>query len=250
VRAAIIVTLSVMILITGCRNLNPDAPVNQPSAEALYKDAKRSLASGNFVEAVETFETLGALYPFGNYTQQAQLDVAYAYFKQDEYNNAISTADRFIKLYPRSPSIDYAYYIKGLANYTRGSSPLERLFPRDLTKVNQSWLRSSFADFDTLATRFPDSSYVPDSIERMNFLRNEMARHELVTAQYYYGRGAMVATISRIKYMLEHFEESVHTANGLALMAKAYGTLGQEDLQNDTLRVLALNDPQHPAVPQ
>lgn len=247
-RITIIVTLSVLMLITGCRSLSPDAEVNQPSAEALYRDAKRDLAGGNFVEAVETFETLGALYPFGNYTQQAQLDVAYAYYKQDEYNNSISTADRFIKLYPRSPSIDYAYYIKGLANYTRGGSPLERLFPRDFAKVNQGWLRSSFADFDTLVTRFPDSVYVPDSIERMSFLRNEMARHELVTAQYYYGRGAMVATVSRIKYMLEHFEESVHSADGLALMARAYGVLGQDDLQSDTLRVLALNDPKHPAI--
>ena len=214
----------------------------------MYRDAKRSLGSGNFVEAVETFETLGALYPFGNFTQQAQLDVAYAYFKQDEYNNAISTADRFIKLYPRSNSIDYAYYIKGLSNYTRGSSPLERLFPRDLAKVNQSWLRSSFADFDTLVTRFPESVYVPDAVERMNYLQDSMARHELATAEYYFGRGAMVATVNRIKYMLEHYEESRHTGAGLALMAQAYQTLGHEDLKRDTLRVLALNNPDHPAL--
>ncbi len=248
-RLTVILLLSTSVFITGCQSIASVAKGGpQASAEELYRDAKRSLRNGNFVEAVETFETLGALYPFGNFTQQAQLDVAYAYFKQDEYNNAISTADRFIKLYPRSNSIDYAYFIKGLANYTRGSSPLERIFPRDLAKVNQSWLRSSFADFDTLVTRFPASIYVPDALERMSYLQDSMARHELETAQYYFGRGAMVATVNRIKFMLEHYEESRHTGNGLALMARAYQTLGHEDLKRDTLRVLALNNPEHPAL--
>lgn len=235
------------LLITGCGGIERQLDENS-TAEQLYRSAKRDLRNGNFLEAVETFETLGARYPFGNYTQQAQLDVAYAYYRQDEYDNAITSADRFIKLYPRNDNIDYAYYIKGLANYSRGGSALERLFPRNMAQVDQAWLRAAFADFDTLVQRFPDSDYSADAVERMRFLRDEMARHELSTAQYYYERGAMVAAINRVKYLLEHFNGTKHGPNGLALMANAYNELGQTDLQQDTLRVLALNEPKHPAL--
>jgi len=174
--------------------------------------------------------------------------VAYAYYKQDEYDNAIAAADRFLKLYPRSENIDYAFYMKGLSHYSRGGSAMERLFPRDLAKVNQNWLRSAFAEFDTLIRRFPDSRYVTDALARMEFLRDEMARHELTTARFYYQRGAMVAVVNRVNYILEHFDGSKHVPNALALMAGAYDSLGQADLQQDTLRVLALAEPDHPAL--
>ena len=239
--------LVIVTLIAGCGAIEREID-DKSTAEELYRSAKRDLRNGNFLEAVETFETLGARYPFGNYTQQAQLDVAYAYYRQDEFDNAITSAERFIKLYPRNDTIDYAYYIKGLANYSRGSSALERLFPRNMSQVDQSWLRAAFADFDTLVQRFPDSKYAEDSLERMRFLRDEMARHELTIARYYKNRGAMVAAINRVKYMLEHFDGTRHAPAGLALMATAYASLGQKDLQQDTLRVLALNEPRHPAL--
>lgn len=237
-----------LVMLSGCANTNENVAPQDQNAEQLYKSAKKRLDQGDFLGAVEGFETLGARYPFGNFTQQAQLDVAYAYLKQDEYDNAITAADRFIKLYPRSENIDYAWYVKGLANFSRGGSTLERLFPRDMSKVNQAWLRAAFADFDTLISRFPNSVYVPDAIERMRFLHNEMARHELNTARYYYQRGAMVAAVNRIQYLLNHFEGSEHVGNGLALMASAYKSMGQVELQQDTLRVLALNEPEHPAI--
>jgi len=221
---------------------------SEATAEQLYQVAKRSLNQGDFLSAISTFETLGARYPFGSYTQQAQLDIAYAYLKQDEFDNAISSADRFIKLYPRSENIDYAYYIKGVSQFARGGSTMERLFPRDMSKVNQQWLRAAFAEFDTLVRRFPDSQYSEDALARMAYLKDEMAQHELTTARFYYQRGAMVAVINRVNYMLEHFDGSRHLPNALALMAGAYQSLGQLDLQQDTLRVLALTDPEHPAV--
>ena len=234
-------------LLASCAT-QQSAPAGAGTAESLYRSAKRSLNQGDFLTAISTFETLGARYPFGSYTQQAQLDIAYAYLKQDEFDNAISSADRFIKLYPRSENIDYAYYIKGVSHYSRGGSAMERLFPRDMAKVNQQWLRSAFAEFDTLVRRFPDSKYVEDSLARMAFLKNEMARHELITARFYYQRGAMVAVINRVSYLLEHFDGSKHVPNALALMAGAYESLGQTDLQEDTLRILALTDPEHPAL--
>lgn len=234
--------------LTGCASNQPSSQSTLVSAEAIYNQAKRALNQGDFLTAIDTFEILGARYPFGTYTQQAQLDIAFAYLKQDEFDSAISAADRFIKLYPRSENIDYAYYIKGVSHFSRGASAMERIFPRDMAKVNQNWLRSAFAEFDTLVRRFPDSEYVPDALDRMVFLKDEMARHELITAQFYYDRGAMVAVVNRVNYLLEHFDGSKHVPNALALMASAYQSLGQADLKQDTLRVLALTDPEHPAV--
>ncbi len=244
---ALLFTLGITLLLGACAS-GPQQADESTSAETLYRDAKRALNQGDFLTAVDTFETLGARFPFGSYTQQAQLDIAYAYFKQDEYDNAIASADRFIKLYPRSENVDYAYYMKGLAQFSRGGSAMERIFPRDMSKVNQDWLRSAFAEFDSLVRRFPDSQYVPDAVQRMDFLRNEMARHELTTAQFYYDRGAMVASINRIQFLLEHYAGSKHVPNALAVMAAAYQSLGQQDLQQDTLRVLALTDPKHRAL--
>lgn len=240
----------VFLTLSGCASNNAPSIDNRESAEAIYNQAKRSLNQGDFITAVDTFEVLGARYPFGTYTQQAQLDVAFAFLKQDEFDSAIDASDRFIKLYPRNENIDYAYYIKGVSNFSRGGSAMERIFPRDMAKVNQNWLRAAFSDFDTLVRRFPDSEYVPDALDRMTFLKDEMARHELITARFYYERGAMVAVVNRVNFLLENFNGSKHVPNALALMASAYESLGQNQLREDTLRVLLLTDPEHPAVQQ
>lgn len=242
--AAIVISGGFLV---GCAS-NQVAPVGAGTAEQLYNSAKRSLNQGDFLSAISIFEVLGARYPFGSYTQQAQLDVAYAYLKQDEFDSAINAADRFIKLYPTSENIDYAYYIKGVSHFSRGGSTMERIFPRDMAKVNQKWLSSAFAEFDTLVRRFPTSKYATDSLERMAYLRNEMARHELITAEFYFQRGAMVAVVNRVNFLLEHFDGSAHVPDALALMADAYASLGQADRQADTLRVLRATDPKHPAV--
>jgi len=247
-RFASIAIITAVLLLSACGS-SPKQADTTTSAERLYNTAKRALNRGDFLTAVDTFETLGARFPFGTYTQQAQLDIAYAYLKQDEFDNAIASADRFIKLYPRSDNVPYAIYIKGVSNFSRGGSFTERIFPRDMSQVNQNWLRAAFAEFDALVRQHPDSEYVPDSLARMEFLRNEMARHELRTANFYYQRGAMIAAINRVNYLLEHFDGSEHVPNALALMASAYGSLGQADLQNDALRTLAATEPEHPALP-
>ncbi len=235
--AATVLLLSVLAV--GCSSTPSPVRDTSSSAEDLYRSAKDALNRGDFITAIDTFEALGARYPFGTYTQQAQLDVAYAYLEQDENDSAVAAADRFIKLYPRSERIDYAQYMKGLANYRRGNSAFERFFPRDMAKVNQNWLRQSYAEFDTLVRRYPDSDYAQDATERMVFLRDEMARHELITAQFYFERGAMVAAVNRVNHLLTHFDGSKHVPDALELLVEAYEALGQDDLAADTRRVLA-----------
>lgn len=235
------------LILTGCAS-SSGGGVNAGTPEGLYRVAKRALDRKDYLTAIDVYESLGAQFPFGTFTQRAQLDVIFAYFKQDEYDNAISAAERYIKLYPRDESVDYAMYMKALANFGRGGSPMERLFPRELAFVDQNWLRNAFVDFDALVRRYPDSEFTKDAIERMAFLRDEMARHELTTARYYYDRGAMVASVNRVTYLIEHFKDSKHTPNALALMASAQRSMGQLDLAKDTLRVLAETDPEHPAL--
>jgi len=236
------------IALTACATPQDSAPDAAGTPEGLYGTAKRALNRGDYLTAIDVFEALGAQFPFGTFTQQAQLEVIYAYYKQDEYDNAIAAADRFIKLYPRNNFVDYAIYMKGLAHFGRGGSPMERFFPRELAHVDQNWLRSSYVEFDTLVRRYPNSKYADDAVQRMAFLRDEMARHELTTARNYYNRGAMVASVNRVTYLLEHFKESKHVPNALALMASAQRSLGQNDLAADTLRVLQETDPEHPAL--
>lgn len=244
-------TLILSIVLSACASdgvEEPYDPTKNWSAEKLYSEAKRKLAQKEYISAIEYFETLEARFPFGNFTQQAQLDIAYSYLKQDEFDNAIAAADQFIKLHPRHEAVAYAYYIKGLSNFSRGQSTMERLFPRKLEMVDQSWLRSAFADFDTLIKRFPSSEYVEDAKLRMVFLRNSMAQHELITAEYYYVRGAMIAAINRAQYLLDHFDKTPYTNDALAVMVKAYKAMGEQELAEDAMKTLALNDPKHEAL--
>jgi len=236
-----------LVTLAACSTAPVD-PTADWSARKTYDEASSALSKGDFTQAVEYFEILESRFPFGRYTLQAQLDIAYAHYKRDEYDSAIDSANRFIKLHPRNPHISYAYYLKGLANFSRGSGLLDNFVGRDLSNLDQHALANAFADFDTLIQRFPGSIYAPDARQRMVFLRNEMAEHELTTAQFYYDRGAMVAAINRIKFMVEKYDGALAIPDGLALLVKAYRNMDLDDLADDTLRVLALNVPEHAAL--
>ncbi len=244
-----IIAVATALLLAACsspQKRGDTDDVATSEAGTIYKRAKRALDNNQFDTAIAEFENLEATYPFGDHAQQAQLDVAYAYFKQGEYDNAVTSTERFLKLYPQSDFIDYAWYLKGLVNFSRGKTLLERLVPRKPYKLDQSWLRNSFNDFSMVVRQYPDSSYAADARQRLIFLRNEMARHELSIAEYYYKRSAMIAVINRVNYMLEQFADSPYSADGLALLTKAYLKLGDKQLASDTLKTLELNAPQHP----
>lgn len=222
--------------------------VVEGSAEALYADAKKSLDKNQFATAIEKLERLEATYPFGDFTAQAQLDIAYAYYKQTEYDSSAATIDRYLKLYPRHEDADYAYYLLGLVHFSNGKSLLDSVVSRKLHQIDQASLRDSYANFATMARKFPDSEYAEEARNRMKVLRNAMARHELSTARYYYSRSAMVAVINRVNYMIDQYRDSSYTNDGLALMAQAHGALGNLDLARATLLMLEQSDPDHPDI--
>lgn len=221
---------------------NPEDNPEKWSAEKYYSEAKRALNSGDFKLAVERFEGLISHHPFGPYAQQAQLDIAYAYYKYDEPDSAIAAADQFIKLYPRNPRVDYAYYIKGLARFPKPDF-LEKRFSLDMAQRDPRTLRESFQSFLELTQRYPNSPYAADAVQRMIYLRNALARGEMYTANFYMQKGAYAAAANRAKYVVEHYDRTPSIPDALALMAKAYDRLGMPTLAADARRVLALNFP-------
>ena len=221
---------------------NPKDNPEKWSAERFYSEAQRALKSGDFKLAVERFEGLISHHPFGHYAQQAQLEIAYAYYKYDEPESSIAAADQFIKLYPRHAHVDYAYYIKGLARFPK-SGYFEKRFSLVLAQRDPRALRESLQSFLELTQRYPKSRYAADAVQRIIYLRNALARGEMYTAGFYMRKGAYAAAANRAKYVIEHYDRTPSIPDALALMAKAYDHLGMPTLAEDTRRVLELNFP-------
>ncbi len=199
------------------------------------------MKDGNYEKAVKTFETLQARYPYGRYAQQAQLEIAYAYYKQKEPESAIAAADRFIKQYPNNPHVDYAYYLKGLINFNEDLGLLGGVVKQDLSERDPNAAREAFATFKELVTRFPGSLYAPDSRLRMQYLINALARYEIHVANYYLRRGAYVAAANRAKDVLTDYPQTPATRDALRVMVQAYDAMGMKDLRDDAQRVLDIN---------
>lgn len=239
-----ILALASLLALSACAT-DKKAGIGETDAASaeLYQKGKKLLDQGNYSLAIEQFEVLESRYPFGSYAQQAQLETGYAHYKLAEPDSAIAAANQFIKLNPQHPHADYAYYIKGIANFSRYDGMLDRFVNRDLSLLDMNPVRQSFADFKQLIRRFPDSPYAGDAELRMVYLRNILARHELNIAQYYTQRNANVAVVNRCKYLLEHYDGADSVPEALVLLARAYEKLGLDESYNDTLGVLKLNFP-------
>lgn len=213
------------------------------SAQKLYSEAKNELGEGNYQRAVKLFETLESRYPFGRYAQQAQLEVAYAYYKDNEPISAIAACDRFIKLHPNHPNVDYAYYLKGLANFNDDLGLLGNLVDQDMSERDPKAARDAFLTFKELVTRFPESKYADDATARMKYLVNALAGNEVHVAKYYLKREAWVAAANRAREVVKTYPEAPAMEEALAIMVIAYDKLKLTDLRDDAQRVLKLNFP-------
>ena len=219
-------------------------PTSDWSARRLYDTAKGHLDRGSYPEAIEYYEKLEVRYPFGPFAMQAQLDIMYAYYRADEPASAVAAADRFMKLHPRHPSVDYAYYVKGLVSFVEGDSITDRFIPKDMSEHDPSTALQSFRAFEELVRRFPESRYAEDSRQRMLYLRNVLAAHEITVARYYLKRGAWLAAANRSRYVVENYQKTPAVSDALVIMARAYRQMGLTDLAADVDRVLRLNYPE------
>lgn len=238
------VCLAAALLLAGCGSLfTSEDETKTWSAQRLYSEAKDELNSGNYERAIKLFEQLEARYPYGRFAMQAQLEIAYAYYKDGEVAQAVQAADRFIRLHPNHPNVDYAYYLKGLAHFNTQSGFLARMGGQDLTERDPKAARDSFEAFRDLVTRFPESRYADDARARMLYLVNGLAMHEVHAARYYVRRGAYIAAVNRAKFALENYPQTPAVEDALAVMMTAYDAMGMTDLRDDTRRVLEKNFP-------
>jgi len=245
--------IAVMLLglsLAGCSWFGGDDDELPPDQgeRALYNSAQKSIRSANYEVAIKNLQLLEARYPFGPYAEQAQLELIYAYYQNYDSAEAVSAADRFIRLHPQHPNADYAYYMKGLSSFTEGQGILERFLPTDQTHRDPGPARQSFADFSQLIARYPSSEYAADARARMVYLRNLLARYEINVANYYFKRRAYVAALNRGRYVVENFQETPAVPDGLAVMAQAYLILGMTDLAEHSIASLRKNYPQHPSL--
>jgi outer membrane protein assembly factor BamD len=248
-------TLLVLLsLVTGCalwpfgkdKKSAEDADANT-TEQVLYRSAQSSLRSSNFRDAIEKLERLEARFPFGRYAEQAQLELIYAHYESYEPEAARSAADRFIRLHPQHPSVDYAFYMKGIASFYADRGFLDRFRSTDVTRRDQTNNRQAFADFSEFLTRYPESNYAADARQRMVYLRNVLAGAELQVANYYMRRAAWVAAANRARNVVEHYDRSQAVPDALAILIETNWRLGLEDASRDALKVLAHNYPDYPA---
>ena len=239
--------VGVLALLAACSS---NAPVidESLSESELYRKAQTDLDAENYGSAVETLRALEARYPFGRYAEQAQLELIYAYYQNYEPEAATASADRFIRLHPTHQNVDYAYYIRGLASFTRDQGIIERFLPLDMTRRDPGAARDSFNDFAQLINRFPNSQYAPDARARMVYLRNLLAAYDVHVGHYYLKRGAYLAAANRGRYVVENFQQTPSVGDGLALMVAGYNRLAMQDLADSALATLKLNYPEHPAL--
>jgi outer membrane protein assembly factor BamD len=212
------------------------------SAQKFYSEASFAMSDGDYETAIDYFETLEARYPFGRFALQAQLDVAYAHYKNSDHESAIAAADRFIRLHPRNPFVDYAYYLKGIVNFNRNLSFLTRFIPTDTSQRDPGASLDSFNDLAELVRRFPESQYAGDARKRMYYLRNNLAQNEIHVARYYMKRGAYLAAANRCVTVVEKYQRTPSVRDALEIMIAAYDQLGMAKLSTDTQRVLAMNE--------
>lgn len=246
----VVLVLLAVSLVGGCSLFGKKKadPLETLGVEQLYEKGKSDVENGNYDRAVKAFTRLVARFPFGPYTEQAQLDQAYAQYKMNKPDDAYSTINRFIKTYPAHKHIDYAFYLRGLINFDREEGLLERYAGLDMTQRDQAFVRQSFDDFSALIKRHPNSVYAPDAKQRMIFLRDGMAQSELNVALFYLRKGAYVGASNRAKSIIETYDQSRQVGDALAILVKAYHELGQDKLSADAERVLKLNYPDHPAL--
>jgi outer membrane protein assembly factor BamD len=231
--------LLALIGLAGC-STNPLDTSKWPP-EKLYAEAQAAMKGGDYEQAVRHLETLEAQYPFGNYAEQAQLDTAYAYFKFDEPDSAISAADRFIKLHPRHQNVDYAYYLRGLASESKKKHPLDTFLQQDPSLRDPSSEQEAYGYFAELVKKYPESRYAEDAVKRMARLRDNLSKHEIHVANYYLTRKAYVAAANRAKYVVETYPDTPASREALSIMVTSYKELHMDDLAADAQRVLELN---------
>ena len=245
----LLINLVLTTLLSSCSYwesaLKEADPTVGMSAAEIYAQGKEFLDVEDYPNSIKYFDILEARYPFGKYSTQAMLDLAYAAYQSNLKDEAIVNCDRFIRLYPNHPNVSYAYYLRALSNFDKDRNFITEIFAQDPSKYDVTKLRQSFDDFTIVVNKFPKSKYAKDSRNRLIYIKNMIAENELYIAKYYSKRSAHVAAIERVKYMLKNYSGTPSSEEGLLVMINSYNNLKMKDLAYDTSRVLKENYPEY-----
>ena len=242
-RITLLTFLISLLLLTACKHWwkgaddEDDSPFQGMTAEQIYTEAQDYFHKNLYSEAIKRYEALDTLYPFNDHAEEAELALIYAYYKKEDYASAAATAERFIHLYPRSPRVDYAYYMKGLANFNQVRGALANVFPMDKSIRDPGTQSQAYSDFATLVQKFPNSRYKANALQRMIYLRNMFANRELHAAYYYYDRKMYVAAEERASYLIRTYPQAPSAKEALAVVYYADLALGLKDAAQDALDV-------------
>lgn len=250
-----VLAVALIATVAGCARFGGRDDVDDygsPDAtqQVLYEEAQRSLESGNYGDSIVRLQRLEARFPFGRFAEQAQLELIFAHHMVADHEAAQAAADRFIRLHPQHPKVDYAFYMRGLSSLAQDRGIFRRFLGTDISRRDITNIKQAFAQFNELVTNFPGSAYAKDARQRMIYIRNVLAAHELNVASYYLGRGAYVAAANRARYVIENFSQTTAAPDALALLIEANWQLGLDDAAHDALEVLALNFPAYHAFDQ
>lgn len=245
----VLVVLAVVATMSACSMFrSKKETIDTMPVEKLYSTAHDSLVHADYAASTKAYQRLIARFPSGDYNEQAQLDLAYSQYKDNQPDDAYSTVNRFIKTYPTHKHVDYAYYLRGLINFDRTGGFIERVFQRSETQArrDQGYNLQAFDDFSELTRRFPDSAYSADARQRMIYLRNVLAQFEINVAEFYLRNKAFIASADRAQYVIEHYQQAPQTGDALAILTRSYIGLERPQLADQTRKVLAQNYPNHP----
>lgn len=241
-RVQILFLVGLLISLTSCakwwdKDDEEKNPFQGLTAKQLYTDSQKALKKEQYATAAKRLEAIEAMYPFSDYTERSQMDLIYAYYKNEDYPSAAATAERFIHLYPRAKNVDYAYYLKGLSNFQQTRGVFAKILPMDESWRDPGTQSQAYLDFAELIQKFPNSKYKANSLQRMIYLRNMFAQHELNVSQYYFKRKMYVAAIERASFLVKNYPQAPSAQTALIIMYDANMALGLKKAAEDAMAV-------------
>jgi len=237
-----IFSLGISQFLASCANTDNDITSGW-SQQKLMDEAKTALNDKDYAHCVKYHEKLESRYPFGPAAEQAQLNIAYCNWKKNDIELALLSINRFIQLHPGHSEIDYAYYLKGLITFNDNLGFFASFSGQDLSERDPKASKDAFEAFKTLTTRFPNSKYTPDAVDRMRYIVNSLAESDVNAARFYFRKGAYIASINRAQNAIKEYDRAPAIEEALYLMVKSYDALGMKDLSADTMRVFNTNFP-------
>lgn len=243
-----IIFITLALALAGCSSSKKEADIDKvpdKSAQALFVDARTSLDNGLYQKAIQILGAIDSRFPFGPISHQVQLDLIYAYYKVGDAAQGIALTDRFLRLNPNNPNIDYVYYMRALINLTTEENLFQDLAGIDRSDRDPTASRDAFNDFKRIITDYPESKYAADSRKRMVAIKSRLAKYELSVANFYLKRDAYASAANRGRYIIEYFTPSPEVEHALEVMIECYDKLGLVDLKKNALQVLAANYPEN-----